>query len=293
MNREYIIWTPPYCGSAGVRALYKLADSLRMHGQSVKLWSWGETRQAGFDYADSITPAMQEEDIVVYPEIVSGNPLQIRNVVRWILFYPGVLGGEKTYHPSEKLFTWCDRYYQGVPRLFADVIDRTLFHDAGLPRTQDCTFVYKGGKWRDVPELDGLTEITMQWPKTREELVHLLQTTGTLYSWDGNSSLLDEAYYCGASVKIITEDGFRDFIPDLVFSLETFEQELSFFIQETQAMKYEGEMQPLSPNEKSKLRKLMWKVSLWKILQKVCPIRLVSRKIAHYNEKIRKWGNPA
>lgn len=293
MSRRYLIWAPPFCGSAGVRALYKLAAELHKHGQSVSLWSWGDVRQPDFDYVESITPQMREEDIVVYPEVVVGNPLQMRNVVRWVLFFPGKNGGESSYHPSEKIFTWREEFYPGVPRLNVDIIDHDLFFDAGLPRTRDCTFVNKRGKWKKVAELEGLTEITMEWPKSRKELAQLLQTTNTLYSWDDRSTLLEEAILCGASVKIITDDGFYDFHSVPILSQDSFERELAFFIRETQAMKYEGEMQPLSPNEKSKLRKLMWKVSLWKILQKVCPIRLVSRKIAHYNEKIRKWGNPA
>lgn len=290
MSRAYLIWAPPFCGSAGVRALYKLAAVLREHGQRVRLWSWGDTRQPGFDYAEHITSQMREEDIVIYPETVKGNPLQIRNVVRWILFFPGRLGGESCYHPSEKVFTWSDEYYAGAPKLTVDIIDRKLFFDAGLPRTRDCTFVHKGGKWKNLPELDGLTEITMQWPETREELAHLLQTTATLYSWDCHSSLLDEAYYCGAAVKIITEDGFIDFVPGLIFSPEVFEKEQTFFIQQTQAMDYRGELQPLPPNAARRLCAVKGKLKLWRVLQKMCPARVASRRITHYRDKIRRMG---
>ncbi|WP_298068749.1 hypothetical protein [uncultured Mailhella sp.] len=292
MNREYIIWTPPFCGSAGVRALHKLAEELRKHGQSVRLWSWGE-RRAGFDYVERLTPHMREEGIAVYPEIVAGNPLRFRNVARWVLFFPGILGGEKSYHPSEKIFTWTQTYYPGVPRLFPDILDRKLFHDAGLPRTQDCTFVHKGGKWKSIPELEGLTEITMSRPKTREELAHLLQTTGTLWSFDAHSSLLDEAYYCGAAVKVITEDGFRDFTPDLIFSQEVFERELAVFITETQALDYQGELQPLPPDNESHARLFRRKLLLWQMLRPLWPGTLAARRSAHYCEKLRRMGEPA
>ena len=159
MSRAYLIWAPPFCGSAGVRALYKLAAVLREHGQRVRLWSWGDTRQPGFDYAEHCTSQMREEDIVIYPETVKGNPLQIRNVVRWILFFPGRLGGESCYHPSEKVFTWSEEYYAGAPKLTVDIIDRKLFFDAGLPRTRDCTFVHKGGSGKICPNWRALRKL--------------------------------------------------------------------------------------------------------------------------------------
>lgn len=290
MSRAYLIWVPPLSGSAGIRGLYKLAESLREHGQSVKLWSWGDIRQPGFDYAERLTPQMQENDVVVYPEIVTGNPLQIRNVVRWVLFFPGKLGGESCYHPSEKIFTWSEEYYPGVPKLTVDIIDRKLFFDAGLPRTQDCTFVHKKDKWKEIPELDGLTEITMQWPETREELARLLQTTKTLYSWDGYSALNDEAYCCGAEVKIITEEGFRDFSSNATPDPAVFEQELEFFISETQSMNYTGKLQPLHPRHESRFQRMNCRQHVFHFLFSVIPLPFFQRKEKLYRDRLRRLG---
>lgn len=288
MSRAYLIWAPPFCGSAGVRALYTLATVLREHGQRVRLWSWGDARQPGFEYAEHITAQMREEDIVVYPETVKGNPLQIRNVARWVLFFPGRLGGESCYHPSEKVFTWSDEYYSGAPKLTVDIIDRKLFFDAGLPRTRDCAFVHKAGKWKNLPELDGLTEITMQWPETREELAQLLQSTATLYSWDGHSALCAEAYCCGAKVKIITEKGYRDFSPDMDLNSGIFDQELTFFISETQSMHYAGKLQPLTVGYEARLRKITCKQRLFHSLSEIFPLSFFQRRARRYRDKLRR-----
>lgn len=292
MSRSYIIWSPPLSGSAGVRGLYKLAESLSRRGQTVRLWSWGETRQPGFEYLEELSPVNQDEDVVVYPEIVSGNPLQVRNVARWVLFFPGRLGGEKVYHPSEKIFTWSGLYYPGAPDLRPDVVDHDLFYDAGLAKTQDCVFVHKGGRWRQVPELEGLTEINMAWPPTRAELARLLQSTGTLYSFDAHSSLLDEAYYCGAAVKIITETGWRDFKPNLVFDPQEYERQLNYFINETQAMDYRGPLEPLEPARQARLKKYQRKRALCRLLENIFPGPFMRRKIARYQDKIRTLGAP-
>ncbi len=287
MSRAYLIWAPPFCGSAGVRALYKLAAVLREHGQRVRLWSWGDTRQPGFDYAEHCTSQMREEDIVIYPETVKGNPLQIRNVVRWILFFPGRLGGESCYPPSEKVFTWSEEYYAGAPKLTVDIIDRKLFFDAGLPRTRDCTFVHKGGKWKNLPELEGLTEITMQWPETREELAHLLQTTATLSSWDDHSAICAEAYCCGAKVRIITEAGYRDFAPDIGAESDIFEREIAFFISETQSMNYTGNIQPLPIGHEARLRRLKCKQRVFYSLSEIFPLSFFQRRARRYRDKLR------
>lgn len=293
MNRRYLIWAPPFCGSAGVRALYKLAAELREHGQSVSLWSWGDTRQPGFDYAEPITSQMREEDIVIYPEVVEGNPLRIRNVVRWVLFFPGRLGGESSFHPSEKIFTWSDEYYPEAAKLTVDIIDRELFFDAGLPRSQDCTFIHKRGKWKNVPELEGLTEITMEWPKNRTELAQLLQKTGTLYTWDDHSALCVEAYCCGAKVKIITEKGYCDFFPDMKFVSDIFEQELAFFISDTQSMNYTGKIQPIPPNYQTRLCRLNRKWLVFRSLAAFLPLSVFRRKERHYHDKLHRLGWPS
>lgn len=48
-----------------------------------------------------ITEKEKENDIIIYPGTVSGNPLEFQNVVRWILYYPGIIGGDKKYSDYE------------------------------------------------------------------------------------------------------------------------------------------------------------------------------------------------
>ncbi|MDL2216674.1 hypothetical protein LJB81_02930 [Desulfovibrio sp. OttesenSCG-928-M14] len=207
-KKRYIIHAPPFSKSTGVRMLYTLYEFICGRGYEAFIYCTGEHR----GYFQFITDAELDKhtrlnDIVVYPESVPGNPLRFRRVVRYVLYYPGKMGGDRTFHPKETVFTWDARYYP-APVLFFPCVDPTLFFDEKLPKTQDCYFVHKGGKWKDIPEVEGLLEINMTWPTNREELAHILKTTGVFYSFDAMSLINIEAKYCGANVKIVTKDGF-------------------------------------------------------------------------------------
>ena len=235
MQRPYMICTPPFCKSNGVRVLHLLYKQLEKRGMDVYLYCPVQN-QPDYKYIeyDMQLDYLKEEGIVIYPEVVSGNPLNFKRVVRYVLYYPGKLGGDKEYDKGEMIFTH-DRMFT----LLGDVltvpyVDTTLFYDDKRPKTQDCYFVYKGGKWRDAPETRGLTEINMSWPEKREELAELLRSTGTLYSYDDCTSLLEEAALCGCKPKIITETGTRDYIPTYPHVLTDFEKQMDRFIEVTQ-----------------------------------------------------------
>lgn len=270
MNRPYLIWTPRYSRSAGVQALYKLAHELEERGCEVYLWTWGNIKRPGYKYINNINRALKQEGIVVYPEVAVGNPLRFNRVARWVLYFPGQLSGEKTFYPTEKIFSWRPEYYPGAPRLYVNLVDKTLFYNDGKEKTQDYVFVHKGGRTCYMPELENLPEINMNWPKTRETLGEILRSCRTLYSFDLHTSILDEAYYSGAKVKMITQEGkLIDFYPGLVFEQNVFEREISFFINETQNMPASSDLQPLPPLADRILQNLRYKAANFPSLLRV------------------------
>lgn len=244
-KKTYIICAPAYCGSAGVRVLYDLRQQLEEHGYNAYIFCCTKDKQPK-DYdpvtIKKITPHNREHDIVVYPEIIQGNPLLFRNVVRFCLNKPGVLGGDSSFHPSEMVFSYDDYCIPNIPHVRLDMLDRKLFINTHQKREFNCYFVHKGGKWREVPELKGCIEINSSWPKTRAELARLLQQTHILYSYDENSCLLQEATLCGVQVKIITPHTIEDYKFKDEFDPNTLNQQLDYFIKTTQAMQYSGKI---------------------------------------------------
>lgn len=94
--------------------------------------------------------ASQDDCVTIYPEIISGNPLGAKHVVRWVLYYPGGHGvGDVHYHESEYVFTYHNRFvkntvYESAPilKIFQSRADK--FFDMNKQRTQDAVLIRKG-----------------------------------------------------------------------------------------------------------------------------------------------------
>jgi hypothetical protein len=54
--------------------------------------------------------ANQDDVITIYPEVISGNPFNAKNVVRYVLYYPGWHAGDKEYSDDELIITYTNEY---------------------------------------------------------------------------------------------------------------------------------------------------------------------------------------
>jgi hypothetical protein len=245
MPKRYIIWAQPLTRSAGTRALYTLYDKLRQKGCAALLFCPGEHLER-YDYIDILDDATLQNDIVVYPEIVWGNPLRFRNVVRFVLYFSGKLAGETSYHAGEMVFVWWNGYYK-APELRWPDMDTSLFFDARLPKTQNCYFVNKSKPMIYLDQFKDAVEINMDYPATRQELARLLQTTELLYTFDRHSVLNDEAAACGAKVMLVEKDGITPYVPGKMITDAESDALFARFIAQTQSMNYIGELQDDAP----------------------------------------------
>lgn len=244
MKRPYVFYFPCHSRSNGIRTMMLLSKRLAQEGFEVLYYvkdrsDWSKD----VPVLENVDANLRQVAIAVYPEIVAGNPLRIRNVARLVLFYPGKNGGMKRYHESEMTFAYFPEFLPGADVLTIPWIDENLFNDPGYPRTQDCCFVHKGGRWKDPPELRDMTTITMQWPETREALADLLKRTRTLYSFDDCSAVLAEALICGAKVMIVTPEGYKEYKDDCSYIAKTFPAQFRNFVERTQSSDWKGRLQ--------------------------------------------------
>lgn len=214
-----LIAAPPYTTtSAGIRVLHELADALVSLGYdaSLLIMSGGQFHIANeprfFSNNLKRTPISNNlekigeilrDGILVYPEIVSGNPLGARHVVRWFLNKEATMTGQPTNYTQED---FCLAYH----RLFKpDAHDFLLkpsfashFHSGGtlqaMERAVDLTYEGKTPESIRAFTIPNSIRINRGWPSSQTELATLLRSTRYFFSWDSVSAINIEALLSGA-----------------------------------------------------------------------------------------------
>jgi hypothetical protein len=217
---KIIIVTPSYNPAiGGALVLHKLSHVLNVLGYdsylttTVKLNGQLEYFTLNENYntklATSINP---QDDIVIYPEIESGNPLGCNNVVRYLL---------NNYHlPSEEsniMSTWGENdywlylhehFYDGIKdRNFLHIIESKLdiYKDYGLSRNIEACFTYR----KRSNEIQSLTPIhppnslEILYNIQDQELINIFNSCKRFYSYDYETYLSQLAALCGCESIIV------------------------------------------------------------------------------------------
>lgn len=161
-TRPYYIVSPLYSyGSAGIRALYLLCHALNRSGFQAYMVNYPFTKQRPSTVNSELWAPMLDQEqllvhfeqgqtpIVIYPEIVSGNPLKAPIVARWILNFPGLLGGDSTYDSREICFGYSRELASagGNPEnvLQIPTVDTRIFYpsEIELDRRGGCFYAFK------------------------------------------------------------------------------------------------------------------------------------------------------
>ena len=230
-GRRYVIYAPFYRhNSAGIRVMYDLQKWLILAGYDAIVIA----------AINGYTTEQFSEDIVIYPEVVTGNPLRAKRVVRYVLNVPGKLGGTKHYAPHELLVAYNDLLAEHADGRVLNVPTiESFFCKTDAPKTKSAVYV---GKGKDL----GLhpTEcvyFTRDFPSTRRGVAALLKQVSTLYTYDNFTAIAAEALLCGCEVKVIQQDGEITDLPDSILNSVTsaahdFKAQLHDFIEVTKLM---------------------------------------------------------
>ena len=219
----FLIYAFPYTHrSSGVRALYRLCHHLNTSGYSAAILLNEPTTAPGLSgWNTPIYTGAIGDHIVIYPEVVSGNPFQAKKVIRWALNNPGLLGGDTTYAENEMVFVYDPQRLTIVNQavttplnssriLWMGLVDPThIYPDPRVPKTIDCSFTHKGHALKTqypLPDHTTLLPLETLTP-TMAALGDTLRRTRTLYSYDHYSNVLREAAICGCEVRVMGQDG--------------------------------------------------------------------------------------
>ena len=160
-------------------------------------------------YLDKAVP---NDAIVVYPEIVLGNPLKAKNVVRWILYKPGVL------HPFEfgddEMFFHCGEMFDvpeitgGAPELVMWRRNRVYRNENRPGRKGVAYIVRKGFRKERLPQTETPDAIRIDG-KSHSEINDIFNRVDTFISYDEATMYSQFAAICGCD-SIIVPGWFPD-----------------------------------------------------------------------------------
>ncbi|WP_374244316.1 glycosyltransferase [Zoogloea sp.] len=222
-RRPYYIEAPAYRRtSAGIRVLHLLCHALNGIGEEAYLYP---TDTNPLLNTPLVTPELIErhkaagrEPIVVYPEVVPGNPRNAASVVRYVLNRAGLLGGDSVYADTELIFGFgLNALPEGAdPQniLFLPPIDTALFNNLNNPHDtqRSGSLLYPGRHQAALSQYPRLaaeaTLITYSWPESHEALAALLRRSEVVYCFE-STAIAAEAALCGCPAVILPSPFFN------------------------------------------------------------------------------------
>lgn len=236
MNKQlFYIYTPSIrLNSAGIRVLHYLCDELNKNGQDAWLVLHNPKENVNPVDPGLNTPIISQEQVdkhlaegrtptVIYSETVPGNPLKAKRVIRYLLHFPGALGGTKKFNADEWLVAYSKKIMDST-----DNCNESLFLPAiktsELPpvskKDPNLHLMY-AGKYRAFvgepanPTEFNLLEIHRDGPErqSRTEVLDLLSRASSIYVWE-NSSIASEAVLLGTVCVFVPNPFLGELIAD-------------------------------------------------------------------------------
>lgn len=247
--KKFIIFTPSYNErSGGIVVLHKLCHLLNELGYDAKIYPYYERFTfdktnlfkalwqhskielknlfTGFKVnAKFNTPVIKprsnfnvdRDTVVIYPEIVLGNPLNAKNVVRWLLHQPGFHTGEVMYSPGELLFKFNsaidDFEYPGSKTSTHElkVIHYPLEHynlENVADNRQGITYCLRKGK--DKPKVRDHSNDTLIDHLSHKEVAKAFKSSKQFISYDTYTAYSIFAVLCGCESIVIPDEGVNE-----------------------------------------------------------------------------------
>jgi hypothetical protein len=243
-NPVYIYAPPFVTWSAGIRVLHQLCDQLNQNGISSWLALHGPASQNEVSH-ELDTPILNKDllrshnksglkAIAVYPETISGNPLNAAVTITWILNSPKLLGGEETftsdyiYGFTEAIAKECTKNQNIQPTGTIFLPPLNVEEVAKVVRNEDKIEPFKLLYCQKFRALGGIPdsfegkviEIERFTPAapSRAELLDLISRSEEVIAYE-NSTFITEAEIIGTPVRCISNRWFTSLLAEKEFSI--------------------------------------------------------------------------
>jgi hypothetical protein len=237
-GRKFVIFSggfDEYIG--GVIALHRLCDLLNRQGYKAYLWperrplfnpveplgsAWRMfrfikrrrnrryTTRPGFE-TPIARPSDLHEAIVVYPEVIAGNPLRAKHVVRWLLHKPGFHTGKAEYGPDDRFF-FCQKAFDD-PRLNPDgdnllqtvLVRDDIYQQVNFGERRGTCYLIRKGKGREIAH--DLSDSILVDDLSHAQLAEVFNRVQTCISYDMYTNYSLFAALCGCTSVVVPMPG--------------------------------------------------------------------------------------
>ncbi len=240
MKRKYIIFAPPYNEkSGGSVVLHKLCSILNDLGYDSYLFPYFETfrldKMGILRYIKSKIlnyfknyhlnstfntriynlgiKDITDLDIVIYPEVVYGNPLKAKNVIRWLLHQPGFHTGEINYCKNELYFKFNsaikDFNFNGSKTSKLEL--KIIHYPLEIYNNENISFkrfgtAYCLRKGRNKKIQHDLENSILIDEKNNEDIAKIFKNVTTFISYDTYTAYSIFAVLCGCRSVVIPDE---------------------------------------------------------------------------------------
>jgi len=238
---KFIVYAPSFEeDSGGSIALHRLCDLLNKNGEEAYLYNcdsdapifkikspirsvrkkikWMKYKNVKpyktnelFDTPIVTKDILDQNCVVIYSEIVSGNPLNAKNVVRWLLHKPGFLTGEINYGINDLIFFFQSNFndptlnpnndnYLNVVWIRDDIYKKTNFSE----RNGTCYLIRKGKNKKMIHDVE--SSILLDG-KSHNEIANIMNKCEYFISYDINTMYTAYGVLCGCKTIVVPEEG--------------------------------------------------------------------------------------
>lgn len=238
MKRTFIVFADSFNeNNGGVIALHRLCDLLNREGETARLWpsrrplhnpahplasAWGffrwyrrawrrPYRRVPHFQTPLATPADLPGAIVVYPEIVAGNPLRAEHVVRWLLHRPGFHKGHVQYGAGDRFFFYQKAFDDPALNPDGDNLLKTvwvrddIYRHVNTGARHGTCYLLRKGKGRPIAH--DLSDSLLVDGLSHTELAAVFNRVTTCISYDPYTMYSHFAALCGCDSVVVPEAG--------------------------------------------------------------------------------------
>ncbi len=228
MTNKFLIAAPAYSArSGGIMVLHELCTALNIINKQAGIIFITEGSQDlqnfKFGYSDGhnlydpnglhydyFTGQTNEgindyirDSVIIYPDIVRGNPLGARKYATYVLGFP------KFEINSDFIISYSRNYISNPDCILYKPFISEHMHSREMPhwsqRNLSLTYFGKGPAYADCALVPGTVLIERDWPRDKQQLALLLRQCKYFFSWDSLSATNIDAVLCGA-VPILMQD---------------------------------------------------------------------------------------